>query len=69
MAVVSTCFNELLVAELLNSSLLIIVLGVTVHLVLSWQIVKWTLLLLLLELTGVVLLHIHHSIVVVLLVH
>jgi len=69
LAVVSTCFNELLVAELLNSSLLIIVLGVTVHLVLSWQIVKWTLLLLLLELTGVVLLHIHHSIVVVLLVH
>ena len=68
LSVVSTCVNKLLMTELLllNSTCLISV-GVTIHLVLRWQIVKWTLL----ELTAIVLLlHIHHSIVVVvLLVH
>ena len=68
LSVESTCVNKLLMTELLllNSTCLISV-GVAIHLILRWQIVKWTLL----ELTAIVLLlHIHHSIVVVvLLVH
>lgn len=72
LSVVSTCVNKLLMTELLllNSTCLILIsIGVTIHLVLRWQIVKWTLLELLTAI--VLLLHIHHSIVVVvlLLVH